>query len=89
MEVQPGSNRLADLWPQRAIYDFFLSLKFHIWSKKNTQLFDSYCTSKNVLFRGQSDLDPQTIDLNLYVTLPIEKLYQYKYVAQLQRIIGQ
>ena len=30
---------------------------------------------------GQSYLDPRTIDLNLY---PIESLYQYEYVAQLE-----
>ena len=35
---------------------------------------------------GQSDLDPRTIDLNLYVNLPIEILYQYEYVAQVERL---
>ena len=33
---------------------------------------------------GQSDLDPRTIDLGLFGNLPIELLYQYKYVAQLE-----
>ena len=36
------------------------------------------------MFIGQSDLDPGTIDLNLYVNLPIELLHQY--VAQLERL---
>ena len=35
---------------------------------------------------GQSDLDPRTIDLNLDVNLPIEILYQYEYVAQVERV---
>ena len=35
---------------------------------------------------GQSDLDPRTINLNLNVNLPIEILYQYKYVAQVERV---
>ena len=52
----------------------------------NTQHFHSYCSYKNVLFVGQSDLDPQKIDLNLYGNLPIELLYQYAYVAQLERL---
>ena len=43
----------------------------------NTQHFHSYCPSKNVLFMGQNDLDPRTIDLNLNVNLAIEILYQY------------
>ena len=34
---------------------------------------------------GQSDVDPRKIDLNLYGNLPIETLYQYAYVAQLER----
>ena len=34
----------------------------------------------------QSDLDPRTIDLNLNVNLPNEILYQYKYVAQVERL---
>ena len=34
----------------------------------------------------QSDLDLRTIDLNLNVNLPIEILYQYKYVAQEERL---
>ena len=33
---------------------------------------------------GHSDLDPRRIDPNLYVDLPIEKLYQYEYIAQLE-----
>ena len=32
----------------------------------NILYFHSYCSYKNVLFMGQSDLDPRTIDLNLY-----------------------
>ena len=40
----------------------------------------------NVLVMGQSDLDPRTIDLNLNVNLPIEILYQYEYVAQVERL---
>ena len=52
----------------------------------NTQHFYSYCSSKNVLFMGQNDLDPQTIDLNLNVYLAIEILYQYEYVAQVERL---
>ena len=51
----------------------------------NTQHFHSYCSYKNVLFMGQSDLDPRKIDLNIYGNLPIEILYQYAYVAQLER----
>ena len=35
---------------------------------------------------GQSDLDPRKIDLNLYGNLPIEILYQYEYVAQLEKL---
>ena len=35
---------------------------------------------------GQSDIDPRTIDLNLNVNLPIEILYQYEYVAQVERV---
>ena len=35
---------------------------------------------------GQSDLDPRAIDLNLYGNLPIEILYQYEYVALLERL---
>ena len=35
---------------------------------------------------GQSDLDPRTIDLNLNVNLPIEMLYQYEYVAQVESL---
>ena len=35
---------------------------------------------------GQSDLDPRTIDLNLNVNLPIEILYQYEYVALIERL---
>ena len=35
---------------------------------------------------GQNDLDPQTIDLNLNVNLAIEILYQYEYVAQVERL---
>ena len=52
----------------------------------NTEHFHSYSSSKNVLFIGQSDLDPQTIDLNLDVILPIEILYQYVYVAEIERL---
>ena len=35
---------------------------------------------------GQNDLDPRTIDLNLNVNLAIEILYQYEYVAQVERL---
>ena len=35
---------------------------------------------------GQNDLDPRTIDLNFNVNLAIEILYQYKYVAQVERL---
>ena len=35
---------------------------------------------------GQSDLDLRKIDLNLYGNLPIEILYQYAYVVQLERL---
>ena len=52
----------------------------------NIQRFNSHCSSKYVLFMGQSDLDPRTIDLNLNVNLPIEILYQYKYVEQAERL---
>ena len=50
----------------------------------NTQHF--HFSYKNVLFMGQSDLDPRKIDLNLYGNLPIEILYQYAYIAQLERL---
>ena len=36
---------------------------------------------------GQNDLDPRTIDLNLNVNCAIEILYQYEYVAQVERLI--
>ena len=51
----------------------------------NTQHFHSYCSCKNVLFMGQSDLDPRTIDLYLNVTIPVWILYKYEYVAQVKR----
>ena len=35
---------------------------------------------------GQSDLDLRTIALDLNVDLPIEILYQYEYVAQVERL---
>ena len=35
---------------------------------------------------GTNDLDPRTIDLNLNVNLAIEILYQYEYVAQVERL---
>ena len=35
---------------------------------------------------GKNDLDPRTIDLNLNVNLAIEILYQYEYVAQVERL---
>ena len=35
---------------------------------------------------AQSDIDPRTIDLNLFVNFPIELLYQYEYVAQLENL---
>ena len=34
----------------------------------------------------QNDLDPRTIDINLNVNLAIEILYQYEYVAQVERL---
>ena len=34
---------------------------------------------------GQNDLDPRTIDLNLNMHLAIEALYQYEYVAKVER----
>ena len=34
----------------------------------------------------QNDIDPRTIDLNLNVNLAIEILYQYTYVAQVERL---
>ena len=52
----------------------------------NTRHIHNSCSSKNVLFMGQNDLDPQTIDLNINVNLPIEILYQYEYVAQVERL---
>ena len=52
----------------------------------NTQHFHGYCSSKNVLFMGQSDLDPRTIDLDLNVILFIEIVYQYDYVSQVERL---
>ena len=33
---------------------------------------------------GQTDLETRTIDLNLNVNPPIEILYQYEYVAQVE-----
>ena len=35
---------------------------------------------------GKNDLDPRTIDLNLNLTLAFEILYQYEYVAQVERL---
>ena len=52
----------------------------------NTQHFHSYYSSKKILFMGQNDLDPRTIDLNLNVHLAIEILYQYEYVPQVERL---
>ena len=51
-----------------------------------TPHFHSHFSSKNVLLMSQSDLDPWTIDLKLYVNFPIEMLYQYKYVSKLERL---
>ena len=34
----------------------------------------------------KNDLDPRTIDLNLNVNLAIEIVYQYEYVAQVERL---
>ena len=34
----------------------------------------------------KNDLDPRTIGLNLNVNLAIEMLYQYEYVAQVERL---
>ena len=35
---------------------------------------------------GKNDLDPRTIDLHLNVNLAIEILYQYEYVAKVERL---
>ena len=35
---------------------------------------------------GKNDIDPRTIDLNLNVNLAIKILYQYEYVAQVERL---
>ena len=35
---------------------------------------------------GKNDLDPRTIDLILNVNLAIEIVYQYDYVAQVERL---
>ena len=35
---------------------------------------------------GKNDLGPRTFDLNLNVNLAIEILYQYEYVAQVERL---
>ena len=35
---------------------------------------------------GINDLDPRTIDLHLHVNLAIEILYQYEYVALVERL---
>ena len=43
-------------------------------------LTDKFC------LRDKRDLDPRTIDLNLYGNLPIEILYQYEYVAEFERL---
>ena len=51
-----------------------------------TQHFHSYFSSKNVLVMCKNDLDPRTIDLNLNVNLAIEMLYQYEYVARVERL---
>ena len=50
----------------------------------NTRPFHSYCSSKNVLFMGQNDLDPRTLDLHLNVNLAIEIFYQYEYAAKVE-----
>ena len=52
----------------------------------NTQHSHIYCSSKNILFMGQIDLDPRQIDLNLNVNLAMEILYQYEYVAKVERL---
>ena len=59
--------------------------KYAVWSL-NTEHFHSYFSSKNVLFMGKNDIDPRTIDLNLNVNLAIKILYQYEYVAQVERL---
>ena len=60
--------------------------KIMIFSKASllTLTKDLFC--KNVLFMGQNDLDPRTIDLNLNVNLAIEISYHYEYVAQVERL---
>ena len=88
-EVQPRSHRLADLWPLTSksnTHLFYRSCFKYGVRRLNTQHFHSYCSSKNVLFVGQNDLDPRTIDLNLNLNLAIEILYQYEYVAQVERL---
>ena len=35
---------------------------------------------------GKNDIDPRVIDVNLNVNLAIEILYQYEYVAQVERL---
>ena len=35
---------------------------------------------------GKNDLDFRTIDLNLILNLAIEKLYNYEYVVQVERL---
>ena len=39
-----------------------------------------------MFFMDQNDLDPRTIDLHLNVNLAIEILFQYEYVAQVERL---
>ena len=88
-EAQPRSHRLADLWPfssKSNTHSFYRSRFKYGERSWNTQHFHSYCSSKNVLFMGQNDLDPRTNDLNLNVILAIEILYQYEYVAQVERL---
>ena len=80
----------GDLWPfaskSKIAASFCRSgFKYGVRSL-NTQHFHSYCTYKNVLFMDQSDLHSRTIDLNLYGNLPIEILYQYEYVVQLEKL---
>ena len=77
---------------EQDVSSFYRSrFKYGVRSWK-TQHFRSYCSRKNVLFMGQSDIDPRAriIDLNRYVNLPIKILRQYEYAAELERLnLGQ
>ena len=78
-------ERLVSTLEQYAPSFYRSRLKYVVWSW-NTHHFHSYCSSRNVLFMGQSELDPWTIYLNLNVNLHIEIFYQYYYVAHIERL---